>query len=78
MVWDRASSVRRRLNAIARVPVLVFARFDEHDRSMAESEDAAQRARQRDLVRHGYDTISLAYRSDDGTAATCSAEDVRR
>jgi hypothetical protein len=34
-----------------------------------ESDEAAGRARQRDLVRRGYDTISLAYRSDDGAAA---------
>jgi SAM-dependent methyltransferase len=40
--------------------------------------DAAERARQRDLVRRGYDAISLAYRSDDGDAAACSAEDVTR
>jgi trans-aconitate methyltransferase len=40
--------------------------------------DAADRARQRDLVRQGYDAISLAYRSDDGAAAAGSAEDVSR
>lgn len=45
---------------------------------MAESGDAAERARQRALVRRGYDTISLAYRSDDGTGAASSAEDVSR
>jgi SAM-dependent methyltransferase len=45
---------------------------------MAKSDDAAERARQRDLVRRGYDTISLAYRSDDGTAAASPAEDVGR
>jgi SAM-dependent methyltransferase len=45
---------------------------------MADSDDAAERARQRDLVRRGYDTISLAYRSDDGAAAASSAEDVSR
>jgi Methyltransferase domain len=38
----------------------------------------AGRARQRDLVRRGYDAISLAYRSDDGEAAASSAEDVIR
>jgi hypothetical protein len=27
------------------------------------------RARERDLVRRGYDAISLAYRGDDGQAA---------
>ena len=43
-----------------------------------ESDDAAGRARQRDLVRRGYDAISLAYRGDDGTAAGTSAEDVSR
>lgn len=41
-------------------------------------DDAAERARQRDLVRRGYDAMSLAYRSDDGNAAACSAEDVSR
>jgi SAM-dependent methyltransferase len=38
----------------------------------------AERARQRALVRRGYDAISVAYRSDDGDAAAASAEDVRR
>src|ERR1700678_804694 len=38
----------------------------------------AERARQRALVRRGYDAISLAYRSDDGDAATSSAEDISR
>lgn len=45
---------------------------------MADSDDVTERARQRELVRRGYDTISLAYRSDDGTAAPASAEDVSR
>jgi SAM-dependent methyltransferase len=44
---------------------------------MADSDDVTERARQRDLVRRGYDTISLAYRSDDGAAGS-SAEDVSR
>jgi SAM-dependent methyltransferase len=35
-------------------------------------------AAQRDLVRRGYDAISHAYRSDDGQAASSSAEDVSR
>jgi SAM-dependent methyltransferase len=43
-----------------------------------ESDDAAGRARQRDLVRRGYDAISLAYRSDDGQRPGTSAEDVGR
>ena len=43
-----------------------------------ESDDAAERARQRDLVRRGYDAISLAYRSDDGNASPSSAQDVGR
>jgi ubiquinone/menaquinone biosynthesis C-methylase UbiE len=43
-----------------------------------ESDQAAERARQRALVRRGYDAISLAYRGDDGTAAATSAEDVGR
>jgi ubiquinone/menaquinone biosynthesis C-methylase UbiE len=42
------------------------------------SSDAAARARQRELVRRGYDTISAAYRSDDGAAPPSSAEDVSR
>ena len=41
-------------------------------------DDAAGRARQRDLVRRGYDTISLAYRGGGGQAAATSAEDVSR
>jgi cyclopropane fatty-acyl-phospholipid synthase-like methyltransferase len=41
-------------------------------------DDAAGRARQRDLVRRGYDAISLAYRRDDEQAAGSSAEDVSR
>lgn len=45
---------------------------------MADSDDLAERARQRDLVRRGYDAISLAYRSDGGAAAASSAEDVSR
>ncbi len=41
--------------------------------------DAAERAaRQRDLVRRGYDAISVAYRSDDGRPAASSAEDLSR
>jgi ubiquinone/menaquinone biosynthesis C-methylase UbiE len=40
--------------------------------------DPADRARQRELVRRGYDAISLAYRSDDGAAAADSAQDVSR
>jgi len=43
-----------------------------------EADGAAARARQRDLVRRGYDAISLAYRSDTGQAAPSSAEDVSR
>ena len=42
------------------------------------ADDSAVRARQRDLVRRGYDAISEAYRSNDGQAATSSAEDVSR
>ena len=34
-----------------------------------ESVDEAARARQRDLIRRGYNVISLAYRGDDGQAA---------
>lgn len=41
-------------------------------------DDAVARAEQRDLVRRGYDAISVAYRSDDGEAAGSSAEDVSR
>jgi SAM-dependent methyltransferase len=43
-----------------------------------DSDDVAGRARQRDLVRRGYDAISVAYRSDDGEAAASSAEGVSR
>jgi len=43
-----------------------------------ESPDSAVRASQRDLVRRGYDAISVAYRSDEGAAASSSAEDVAR
>ena len=32
--------------------------------AVMESDEVAGRARQRDLVRRGYDSISLAYRSD--------------
>jgi SAM-dependent methyltransferase len=46
--------------------------------AVMESGSAAERARQRDLVRRGYDAISLAYRRDDGDAAASSAEDVSR
>jgi SAM-dependent methyltransferase len=42
------------------------------------TDGAGERARQRDLVRRGYDAISLAYRGDDGSADASSAEDVRR
>jgi SAM-dependent methyltransferase len=42
-----------------------------------EPDDVAGRARQRDLVRRGYDSISLAYRSE-GHAHGTSAEDVGR
>jgi len=45
---------------------------------VANADDVAERARQRDLVRRGYDAISQAYRSDDGAAAASSAEDVSR
>jgi SAM-dependent methyltransferase len=43
-----------------------------------ETDDVAGRARQRGIVRAGYDAISLAYRSDDGDAAPSSAADVGR
>jgi SAM-dependent methyltransferase len=43
-----------------------------------EPDSASARARQRNVVRRGYDAISLAYRSDDGTAAASSAEDLSR
>jgi hypothetical protein len=42
-----------------------------------ESDHVAERARQRALVLRGYDAMSLAYRSDDGNAAS-AAEDVSR
>jgi cyclopropane fatty-acyl-phospholipid synthase-like methyltransferase len=43
-----------------------------------EGDEVAERARQRELVRRGYDAISLAYRGGDGAAAVSSGEDVRR
>lgn len=43
-----------------------------------ETDDVAVRAAQRDLVRRGYDAVSVAYRSDCGQAAGSSAEDVSR
>lgn len=43
-----------------------------------EADDGAARASQRELVRRGYDAISLTYRDDDGGAAQSSAEDVGR
>lgn len=46
--------------------------------AVMESDHVAERARQRGLVRCGYDAISLAYRSNDGDAAASSAEDVSR
>jgi SAM-dependent methyltransferase len=47
------------------------------DGSVASDEEAG-RARQRNLVRRGYDAVSFAYRSDDGAASPSSAEDVSR
>jgi SAM-dependent methyltransferase len=46
--------------------------------AVMEHDHVAARARQRALVRRGYDAISLAYRSDAGDAAASSAEDVSR
>ena len=46
--------------------------------AVVDSDDVAERARQRALVRRGYDAISLAYRGDDGDSAASSAEDVSR
>jgi len=43
-----------------------------------EPADTAARARQRDLVRRGYDAISVMYRGDDGESAPASAEGVAR
>lgn len=43
-----------------------------------ELSEAVTPAAQRDLVRRGYDAISVAYRSDDGQSASSSAEDVSR
>ncbi len=43
-----------------------------------QSDQVAERARQRALVRRGYDAMSLAYRGDDGNAAASAAEDVSR
>src|SRR6266446_2530431 len=41
-------------------------------------DDVSARARQRDLVRRGYDTVSRVYRDDDGQAAGSPAEDLTR
>ena len=41
-------------------------------------DDGGSRARQRDLVRRGYDAISLAYRSDGGEPDGSTAEDTSR
>jgi len=43
-----------------------------------EADDIATRARQRELVRRGYDAISWAYRGDDGGSADGSGEDTSR
>jgi SAM-dependent methyltransferase len=45
---------------------------------MTETGGPVAPAAQRDLVRRGYDAISLAYRSDDGQPASSSSEDVSR
>jgi SAM-dependent methyltransferase len=41
-------------------------------------DDARRRAEHRDLVRRGYDAVSVSYRSDQGEAAPSSGEDVSR
>jgi SAM-dependent methyltransferase len=41
-------------------------------------DEAAARARQRALVRRGYDTISHAYRGDDGAPHPSTGEDTHR
>ena len=43
-----------------------------------QDDEAAARARQRDLVRRGYDAISLAYRSDHSEPDGSTAEDTSR
>lgn len=43
-----------------------------------EAADAAERARQRELVRRGYDVISMAYRSDDGESEPSAGIDMSR
>jgi SAM-dependent methyltransferase len=45
---------------------------------LVDSGYVAERARQRALVRRGYDAMSMAYRSDDGDAAASSAADISR
>jgi SAM-dependent methyltransferase len=45
---------------------------------LVDSGYVAERARQRALVRRGYDAMSMAYRSDDGDAAPSSAADISR
>jgi cyclopropane fatty-acyl-phospholipid synthase-like methyltransferase len=44
----------------------------------AGSGDERERARQREIVRHGYDAVSLTYRTDDGRPASDSEEDTTR
>lgn len=45
---------------------------------VTESREPTTPAAQRDLVRRGYDAISVAYRGDDGLPAGSSSEDVSR
>ena len=64
------------------MPVLAqcdYVRQDRHVRDDApQDDDGAARARQRDLVRRGYDAISLAYRSDHSKPDGSTAEDTSR
>jgi SAM-dependent methyltransferase len=64
------------------MPVLAQCDYVRQDRLVRDDapqdDDGAARARQRDLVRHGYDAISRAYRSDDCEPDGSTAEDTSR
>src|ERR1035437_3614959 len=64
------------------MPVLAQCDYVRQDRLVRDDapldDDGAARARQRDLVRRGYDTISRAYRSDDCEPDGSTAEDTSR
>jgi SAM-dependent methyltransferase len=79
-----ASVAEFRLDRIQRITDCSFHCADRHlladvgQDSGMEPDEVAARARQRDLVRRGYDAVSLVYRSDDGAAPPSSAENISR